>query len=350
VEAAVPGRLVTTLCLLLSAACAGPTQTAAPTQAAAPMPAATPTQAAATTPPAAPTPAAGGIGGAYSGRYQCGDWNTLDLVIKDEGAGRLSAVFTAPLQQGGAIISYALAGQYDERAGTFLLTPQRWVKRPPPGHGVTMVGMEGRYDPATKRLTGKIGSFGCGAVELAGAGGAPLPPLPPGSRVTPGQAANPALRVQPTVQGVEYWDASMAADGSGKRALRETEPIDDVIDWLKRQKYSCVGTQHVPWNAEGTRATARDRIDVRETYVIECDGDCRGLRFIPMTDASIYYYGRSQPAPVMQMKTNWAGGTVLQWVFTREAGGKPPDIYVHHWNAHSFNRTAGCRAPKSNNR
>jgi hypothetical protein len=329
------------LCVFLTTACAGPMQMLRSTAA---------SPAASGQTPAGPAPTGSGIAGTYSGRYQCGDWNVLDLSVKDEGAGRLSAVFSFPFPQGSGTGSYALAGPYDERTGTFTLTPQRWVKRPPPGYGYSMVGIEGRYDPTTQRLTGKVGNFGCGAFEVAKAGGASLTPLPSGSRVTPSQAANPALRIAPTVRGVEYWDASMATDGSGRRVPRESEPIDDVIDWLKRQQYSCVGTQHVTWNAEGTRALARDRIDVRETYVIECDGDCRGLRFLPMTDASIYYYGRNQPVPMMQMRTTWAGGTVLQWEFMREAGGKPPDIYVHHWNAHSFNRSAGCKAPKSNNR
>ena len=107
---------------------------------------------------------AANIAGNYSGRYQCGDWNTVDLVIREEGAGKLSAVFTFPLQQGGGTGSYSMTGQYDERAGTFLLMPQRWTRRPPPGY--QMVGMEGRYDPATKRLTGKIGSFACRAFEI----------------------------------------------------------------------------------------------------------------------------------------------------------------------------------------
>jgi len=313
-----PSRLVALLCLVLTAACVGRGHAAT-------------------------------IGGNYSGRYQCGDWNTVDLVITEEGPGKISAVFTFPLQQGGGTGSYSLAGQYDERAGTFLLMPQRWVRRPPPGY--QMVGMEGRYDPTTKRLTGKIGSFACGAFELAGEGGAPLAALPSGSSVTRGQAANPALRVQPTVQGVEYWDASMAEAAGGKRVLRESEPIDDVIEWLKGQKYSCVGSQHITWNADGTRATAQDRVNTRETYVIECDGNCQGLRYMPMTDANIYYYGRARPVPVVYIRNvAWAGGAVLQWIFTRPPGGPPPDIYVHHWNAHGFNSTAGCKAPKSNNK
>lgn len=291
---------------------------------------------------------AASIGGKYAGRYLCGDWNIVDLTITEEGAGKLSAVFTFPLQQGGGTGAYSMTGQYDERAGTFLLMPQRWTRRPPPGY--QMVGMEGRYDPATRRLTGKIGSFACGAFELAGEGGAPLSALPPGAPVTRGQAGNPALSVQPTVQGVEYWDASMAVDGGGTRVPRESEPIDDVIDWLKSSKYSGVGSQRVPWNANGTRATARDRIDTRETYVIECDGDCRGLRYVPMTDAATYHFGRARPVPVIQMRNTRGGGTLLQWVFTREPGGRPPEIYVHHWNSHGFNSTAGCRAPKSTNR
>lgn len=170
------------------------------------------------------------------------------------------------------------------------------------------------------------------AFELAGEGGTPLAALPSGSPVTRGQVANPALRVQPTVQGVAYWDASMDEAAGGKRVLREAEPIDDVIEWLKSQKYSCVGSQRITWNVDGTRATAQDRVNTRETYVIECDGDCRGLRYMPMTDANIYYYGRGRP------------------VFTRSPGGRPPDIYVHHWNAHGFNSTGGCKAPKSDNK
>ena len=70
-----------------------------------------------------------------------------------------------------------------------------------------------------------------------------------------------------------------------------------------------------------------------------------------LTDASIYNYGRARPVPVLYMRNvARAGGAILQWVFTRPPGGRPPDIYVHHWMAHSFNRTGGCKAPKSNNR
>jgi hypothetical protein len=91
-------------------------------------------------------------------------------------------------------------------------------------------------------------------------------------------------------------------------------------------------------------------VDTRETYVIECDGDCRRLRYMPMTDASVYYFGRNRPVPVLQMRNTRGAGAVLQWVFMREPGGQPSEIYVHHWNAHGFNRTSGCKAPKPSNK
>jgi hypothetical protein len=291
-----------------------------------------------------------GIAGKYSGRYQCGDWNTVDLVIAEEGAGKLSAEFAFPLPRGGGVSAFSLTGQYDEHSRTFQLVPQRWTRRAPPG--TQMVGMQGLFDPISKRLTGKVAHFTCRGFELVGEGGTPLPPLAQASPVTPGQAANPALQVAPGVQGIEYWDASMAAAGTGARTARESEPIDDVIDWLKNAKYSCVGTQRATWNAEGTRAsTTRDRVDTRETYVIECDGDCRGLRYMPMTDAVIQHSGQMRPVPVLYMRNMRGGGTPLHWIFTRPPGGEPPEIYVHHWNAHSFNRgAAGCRAPKASSR
>ena len=44
---------------------------------------------------------------------------------------------------------------------------------------------------------------------------------------------------------------------------------------LSRPAYAPSVTAQLWW--PGTRATARDRIDTRETYVNEYDRDCRGL-------------------------------------------------------------------------
>ena len=282
------------------------------------------------------------IAGKYSGRYQCGEWTAFDLVITELGGGRVSAEFSLPQERGGG--AFSLVGYHDARASSLTLIPQRWTRRAPPGY--QLVGMQGLFDPAKKWLTGRINtSSSCGGFELVAEGGTPLP-------ATPGATAPPPMPgAPPGMTGVEYWDASMASDGSGKRVAREAEPIDEVIDWLKGMRYSCVGTQRAIWNAEGTQAsTSGDRVDTRETYVIECDGDCRGLRYVPMTDANIQALGPTRPVPVLYMRNMRAGGTPLRWLFARPAGGEPPDVYIHHWNAHSFNRSAGCRAPKASKR
>jgi hypothetical protein len=276
---------------------------------------------------------AGDIAGSYSGRYRCREWNTLDLRIEDGGGGRISAVFAFKAPGGSG--AYSMTGQYDERAGRFQLVPQRWLGTPPPGFN--MVGMTGRFDPVTKRLSGKIDTLFCFQFELAGEGGAPLPPLPATAAANREHATNPA-------QGIEYWDAGMSA---ATGPARESEPIDDVIDWLRKEKYSCLGSARVRWDATGAKGVAGGSVDTRARFVIECDGDCRGMRYTPSTQAQIYHFDRTRPVPVMQMKGLWSGGTAIKWVFTRPEGGTPPDVYIHQWSATGFDSGPGCKAPKS---
>jgi hypothetical protein len=286
---------------------------------------------------------AAGIAASYSGRFQCREWKAIELTITDQGGGRISAVSTIPFESGGGVASYAMTGHYDERAGTFQLTPQRWLgKRPADGSG--MLYLQGRFDPVRRRLTGKIDSLFCGLFELAAAGAAPLSQLPPGAPVAAGQSGNPALHSAPVQWGAEYWDATLSEE---KAAVRESEPIDDVIDWLRREKYSCLGSRRVSWDASGTKGSAGDRVDTRARYVIECSGDCRGLRYMPATQAQVYGFGRSKPVPVLEMKGLWFGGTQINWQFQRPAGGAPPDVYIHQWSATGFDYGPGCKAPKS---
>lgn len=286
---------------------------------------------------------AGDIAGKYSGRYRCRDWNTVDLRIDDQGGGRLSAVFNFAVR-GGASGAYAMTGQYDERRGRFQLVPQQWIGTPPPGYG--MVGMTGRFDPSTRRLTGKIDTAFCSEFELAGEGGTPLAPLPAASAPSAPPVGNRDYATDPVRNGIEYWDASMSAPSGSPR---ESEPIDDVIDWLRKEKYACLGSQRVVWDASGTKGTASGSVDTRARFVVECDGDCRGMRYAPYTQAQVYHFDRSRPVPVMQMKGIWFGGTVVKWVFTRPPGGTPPAVYVHQWSATGFDSGPGCKAPRSGN-
>jgi hypothetical protein len=111
-------------------------------------------------------------------------------------------------------------------------------------------------------------------------------------------------------------------------APRESEPIDEVIDWMRAQKYSCLASYPVSWDANGTKGSANSKLSTRARFVVQCEGDCRGLRYAPYTTAQVYQCGRPKPMPVMEMKSNWFGGTPVQWVLTRPSGGKPPDLEI----------------------
>src|SRR5207244_423290 len=118
--------------------------------------------------------------------------------------------------------SYSLTGQYDAGSGRFHLEPQRWIGRHP--MGVYMVGMQGAFDPASRRLSGKITSFNCGAFELTPPGVAlsPSAPASPAS-LPPERRRFPSNVTEYAGSGFEYLDSSMSeAPGT----LRESEPID----------------------------------------------------------------------------------------------------------------------------
>jgi hypothetical protein len=285
---------------------------------------------------------AAAIEGHYVGRYLCQGWNWVDLRISDAGQGRIGAVFTIQAPGGGATTSYSLTGQYNAGTDVFQLAPVKWIGRPVTG--MTMGGMAGRLDQATRQIRGRILEAPlCSMFELAGDGGTPLPAAPP---VVPGQ---PGAQTQggvapPQQNGIEYWDSSMGGAG---QAPRETEPIDDVVDWLHGQGFYCLSSYHAFWNAEGTRAVVDTKISTRARFVVECTGDCKGLRYSPLGGVQSYSYGRSQPLPVMELKSTWFGGTPVQWVLTRLAASMPPDVYIHQWSPTRFDYGPGCRAPKS---
>jgi hypothetical protein len=289
---------------------------------------------------------AASIAGNYSGRYLCQQWRTLDLQIGDTGNGGISGVFTFPFGDG-SMGSYSLTGQYDARTGRFHLEPQRRIDRKPVGYN--MVGLDGAFDPASRRLTGKIASPNCSSFELSASGPPRFQPPPAAPAIVPPERRRMVTNVTNFADnGFEYWDSAMS-DPQG--TPRESEPIDDVIDWLRKQKFSCVGTRHVSWDASGTKGAVSDQISVRERFVIECDGNCKGVRYTPFVGAITFHFGLTQPVPVLEIKGVWFGGTQFRWDFTRPGGsGPPPDVYVHRWTSSPFNSGGNCRAPKANNK
>jgi hypothetical protein len=208
-----------------------------------------------------------------------------------------------------------------------------------------MVGMAGRLDQSTRQMRGRILEAPlCSMFDLAGDGGTPLPAAPP---VVPGlTGTQPQRGVAPPPQqnGIEYWDSSMGGAG---QARRETEPIDDVIDWLHAQGFYCISSFLASWSADGARAEVSTKISTRARFVVECNGDCKVLQYLPVAGVESYSFGRNQPLPVMELKSSWFGGTPVQWVLTRPATGRPPDVYIHQWSPTRFDYGPGCKAPKS---
>src|SRR5437870_5046162 len=212
-----------------------------------------------------------------------------------------------------------MAGQYDARSGRVHLEPQRWIRRP---IGYDMVGMEGAFDPARRRLNGKITSFNCGAFQLAAPGVALAQSPPAAPAVLPPERRRcPSNVTEYAGNGFEYWDSSLS-DAPG--AAREAEPIDDVIDWLKKQNFSCMGTRRVFRDASGTKGSADDMVSVRERFVIECDGDCRSVRYTPYVGAMIFHFGLSQPVPVLEKASGLAAPNSAGTSRARPVPGRYP--------------------------
>jgi len=286
-----------------------------------------------------------GIAGTYEGRYQCGEWHQLSLQIRDLGGGRIAAVFTFPVDPrvagGSGQGSFSLEGQYDQNTGRVQLVQTQWIRRP---RNYSMVGLQGVFDRSNRTLRGKVEDFNCQSFEVAPQGTA-LAPLPTPQRPVPPERGNQVFNLNNWMTGpLEYWDSIM--DGPAK--ARESDPIDDVIDWLKAQDFSCLGTKVVHWNADGTQAVTGDRNDVRERYVIECDGDCKGLRYLPALSATMNHFGATQPVPVMEFKGIWLGGQDFQWKFSRpRTSTPPPEVFVHRWTSAKILSGQPCRAPKS---
>lgn len=286
------------------------------------------------------------LGGRYTGRYQCQSWRPLELELNEQN-GKLTGVFKFEVQgPGGGSGAFSLVGTYDAASGRVQLAPEKWLGRHP--LMVSMVGLNGRFDAATGKLSGKVDDFNCQAFEAVPPGvqlgpvPGPPPPPPPPER----------LAAATVVTGIytpfEYIDAAMS-DAPG--TVRESEPIDDVIDWLRKEGFSCVDTAHVAWDATGTRGEASDVVRVRERYVMECDGDCRGVHYVPYVGAGVLHFGTLEPVPVLEIKNVSLGDLRFVWKITRDkATQPPPDIYIHRWTASGFNATGACKAPKSDNK
>ena len=287
----------------------------------------------------------------FTGRYHCGGrWTEFQFKIVpvtgplglDEPGGGVTGAFTFLFHRSltstdGA--GYTLAGHYDPKTGRFHLDPKPWAAPHPAA--LEAIGIEGTFDAETRKMTAKMLSDKCDAVELVPRG-VTLPALPAGAAYNapardpkriemmlgPTNVTN-SLDVSANSPGFEYL---VTAWYDPPDTLHDGGPIDESVAGMKKEKFACVGSQHVTWDATGTKGTASDRVTLSERFVVECVGDCKGVFYRPEAGAQVIHFGLTQPLPTMQIKSVWLGGTSFRWKFTRTNNSQPPpEIYVHHW-------------------
>lgn len=321
----------------------------------------------------------------YTGRYRCGGhWTDFQfrimpvagpLGILDPDAG-VTASITITFHRSITSIDgtrYSLAGSYDPMTGRFHLEPKQWLDPHPAAF--ELIGIEGTFEAETRKISAKMLSGKCDAVELVPSG-VTLPPLP-AEASTPARARDPKrieMLLGPS-NVTNYLDS--AANNPGFEYLvtawfdppgtvHDGDPIDESVARMKKEKFACDGSQHVTWDASGTKGTAPDRVNIAERYVAECVGDCRGVFYRPYIGAQVVHFGLTEPLPTMQIKSVWFGGTTFRWNFSRANKSQPPpQIYIHRWTplagfgpfdpgpvevARQQAAAPPCKAPNTNNK
>jgi hypothetical protein len=74
--------------------------------------------------------------------------------------------------------------------------------------------------------------------------------------------------------------------------LHDASPIDESVAGMKKEKFACVGSQRVTWDAGVLKGTAPDRVTITERYVVECVGDCKGVFYKPDAAAQVIPCGQ----------------------------------------------------------
>jgi hypothetical protein len=318
----------------------------------------------------------------FTGRYHCsGRWINFQfkmfpitgpLGMEESGPGVTGAItyyFHRSLTKTDGA-GYNLAGSWDPATGRFHLDPKPWVAPHPTA--LEAFGIEGAVDPETRKITAKMLTDKCDAVELVPPG-VTLPPLPAAASAAPPlDPKRVEMRLAPTnvtndldvsakFPGFEYL---VTATYDPPDTFHEGDPIDESVQIMKSDKFACVGSQHVTWDSAGLKGTAPDRVNITERYVIQCLGNCKGILYAPDAGANVIHFGVTQPLPTLQIKTVWLGGNAFRWNFSRTNNSQPPpEIYIHRWKpltgfgpfdgrpadvARQQAEAPPCKAPQSN--
>ena len=325
----------------------------------------------------------------FHGRFHCnGQWTEFDLQmspvtgllgIVDEDDPTITAgmsfLYRRSLTSTDGV-SYSLQGTHEAKTGRFHLDPKAW--RGPHPAVFEMYGIEGTFDAERQKMTAKMLSPKCDVVEMVPPGeqlAALLPDQIPKTdpAIAPDNkrperrlgASNVTNYLDPAAYSpdFEYW---VTAWSDPPDIVHEGEPIDESVAEMKKEKFACVGSSRVTWDASGTKGTAPGAVSITERYVVECVGNCKGVFYRPYVGANVTHFGLTAPLPTMQIKSAGFGGTTFRWNFSRTNTSQlPPEVYVHRWTplagfgpfdavpAEVARRQAAappCRAPKVNNR
>ena len=239
--------------------------------------------------------------------------------------------------------SYVMRGPFDAKTGHFRLEPQRWSSRTHPD-SFEMIGMEGTFDAATRKINAKMLSGKCDAVEIA-APGEKLAPLEAGASALtaaklPDSKGRPELKtvasnvtntfeLTASTPAFEYWVASWSEPPG---VVHQGTPIDEAVAQMLKDKYACSESERVTWEPGGMKGSAPGRVTVTERYVIECLGNCKDVWYQPNIGGFITHSGLTMPLPTLQIKGITFGGSSFRWFFLRKSNTQPPpQIYIHRW-------------------
>lgn len=286
----------------------------------------------------------------FTGRYHCGGaWRNFDffaspgmglLGVPDPDEGVTANINVSFHSANGIETSgYRLKGTYDEKSGRFHFEPEPWVSHHPAVYEA--LGIEGTFDASTGKITARMLNDKCDKVDLV-TRGEKLPPLPdqPPQLVAPVDRKRPETLPGPT-NVTNYLDpASFSADFEflipawydPPGTVHDGDPIDEVAEQMKKEKFACVGSSRVTWDSNGTHGTATGQQDgLAGRSVIECIGDCKGLFYTPGV-ASAVHFGMTKPLPTMQIRGRVGGVLNFPWKFSRTNKSQPPpEVYVHQW-------------------
>ena len=160
----------------------------------------------------------------------------------------------------------------------------------------------------------------------------------------PSERSGSKVRAAPPPSGFEYLDATMIHEGDGDH---KSASIDDVFRWLRRDKFHCVVSNDVHWS--GSTGTARGRQFATKRYVIECRGQCQGVRYgftrgTSPTRPRVQHFGVSQPYPVLEFESTLFGYDDFDWRFSREhVTEAPPRIRIYTWSDGWGEYGSGCK-------